>query len=83
MHKLTVRFLDNEVIEGSAEGVDLDQPDFQLSVDEGTGNNTSAWIPVPAVKKISIESGPADHHANGPTRWWRYGSRTARSCAAT
>ena len=65
MHRLTVRFLDNEVIEGSAEWVDLDEPDFHLSVDEGSGNNTSAWIPLPAVKKISIESGPADGHAPG------------------
>jgi hypothetical protein len=63
VHKLTVRFLDNEVIEGSAEAVDLDQPDFHLSVEEGDGNNTSAWIPVPAVKKISLGSGPADDHA--------------------
>lgn len=63
MNKLTVRFLDNEVIEGSADNVDLDEPDFHLSVDEGSDNNTSAWIPVPAVKKISFDSGPADDHA--------------------
>jgi hypothetical protein len=61
--KLTVRFVDNEVLKGSAEQVDLDEPDFHISVDEGSGNNTSAWIPMPAVKKISIESGPADSHA--------------------
>jgi hypothetical protein len=63
--KLTVRFLDNEVIEGSADGVDLDQPDFHLSVDEDSDNNRGAWIPVPAVKKISLDSGPADDHAAG------------------
>jgi hypothetical protein len=60
---LTVRFLDNELIEGLADGVDLDQPDFHLSVDEGSDNNSGAWIPVPAVKKISLDSGPADDHA--------------------
>jgi hypothetical protein len=65
MDKLTVRFLDNEVIEGSAEGVDLDEPDFHLSVEQPFDNNTSAWIPMNAVKKISLDSGPADDHAAG------------------
>ena len=63
MPRLTVRFLDNEVIEGSAEAVTLDAPDFHLALAEGTGNNAGAWIPLPAVKKISLGSGPADDHA--------------------
>jgi hypothetical protein len=63
LQKLTVRFLDDEVIEGSADGVDLDEPDFHLSVDEASDNNSSAWIPVPAVKTITLQSGPADEHA--------------------
>lgn len=64
MAKLTVRFLDNEVLEGEAEGVSLDAPDFHLAVTEGTGNNSSAWIPLPAVKKINLASGPADDNAD-------------------
>jgi hypothetical protein len=63
MPRLTVRFLDNEVIEGSADAVTLDAPDFHLALTEGTGNNAGAWIPLPAVKKISLGSGPADAHA--------------------
>ena len=62
MSRLTVRFLDDEVIEGTAEDVTLDAPDFQLRV-EGSGNNTHAVIPLPAVKKINFEAGPADEHA--------------------
>ena len=62
MSRLTVRFLDDEVIEGLAENVDLDAPDFQLEV-TGASNNSRAWVPLPAVKKINFEAGPADEHA--------------------
>lgn len=64
MPNLTVRFLDNEVLSGSAEDLSLESPDFHLAVSEGTGNNTGAWIPLPAVKKIYLGSGPADEHAS-------------------
>jgi hypothetical protein len=60
---LTVRFVDNEVIEGSADDFTLEEPDFHLAVSESAGNNTAAWIPLPAVKKINLDSGPADEHA--------------------
>lgn len=60
MPKLTVRFLDNEVIEGTANDVNLDSPDFHLEVGDGSSNNVGAWIPLPAVKKINLSSGPAD-----------------------
>ncbi|MGI8608713.1 MAG: hypothetical protein ACR2MY_05730 [Candidatus Dormibacteria bacterium] len=62
MSRLTVRFLDDEVIEGMADEVSLDTPDFLLEVAGGT-NNSGAWIPLPAVKKINFDSGPADDHA--------------------
>ncbi|GAC1584894.1 MAG: hypothetical protein NVS3B24_23990 [Candidatus Dormibacteria bacterium] len=62
MNRLTVRFLDDEVIEGTAEDVNLDAPDFHLDV-AGESNNSRAWIPLPAVKKINFNSGPADAHA--------------------
>jgi hypothetical protein len=58
---LTIRFVDNEVLEGTAEEVSLDSPDFRLAV-EGASNNSGAWIPLNAVKKINFESGPADAH---------------------
>ncbi|MFN2464472.1 MAG: hypothetical protein ABR573_11305 [Candidatus Dormibacteria bacterium] len=62
MNRLTVRFLDDEVMEGTAQDVNLDTPDFHLDVAGGT-NNSRAWIPLPAVKKINFDSGPADEHA--------------------
>lgn len=62
MNRLTVRFLDDEVIEGTADDVNLDAPDFHLDV-SGGGNNSRAWIPLPAVKKINFDSGPADDHS--------------------
>ena len=65
MPQLTVRFVDNEVIEGIAEDFSLETPNFHLEVDGGSGNNRAALIPLPAVKKIGIESGPADGHASG------------------
>ena len=60
--RLTVRFLDDEVIEGVAEDVSLDAPDFHIEV-AGGSNNARAWVPLPAVKKINFEAGPADEHA--------------------
>ena len=63
MPKLTVRFLDNEVVEGTADDVSLDAPDFHLKVGSLTSNNVGAWIPLPAVKKINLGSGPADAKA--------------------
>ena len=62
MPNLTVRFTDDEVIEGSAETFDLESPDFHLEVTGGSGNNTAAWIPLPAVRKIQLDSAPADEH---------------------
>ena len=62
MSRLTVRFLDDEVIEGVAEDVSLDAPDFHIEV-AGGSNNARAWVPLPAVKKINFEAGPADEHA--------------------
>jgi hypothetical protein len=60
---LTVRFLDDEVIEGTTADFSLESPEFHLEVANEAGNNRSALIPLPAVKKIGIGSGPADAHA--------------------
>src|SRR2546429_4213282 len=55
--------MDNEVIEGAAQDIDLDAPDFHLELAGEATNNQGAWIPLPAVKKIHLGSGPADAHA--------------------
>ena len=67
MSRLTIRFHDDEVLEGMAEDLSLDNPDFHLEVPAGT-NNAAAWIPLPAVKKINFDSGPADDHASAADR---------------
>jgi hypothetical protein len=63
--KLVVRFVDDEVIEGTANEFDLDAPEFHLDSIKGSGNNRAAWIPLPAVKKIRLHSGPADAKVSG------------------
>ena len=60
--RLTVRFHDDEVIEGTADDFSLDSPDFHLEV-AGASNNSHALIPLAAVKKVNLEAGPADEHA--------------------
>jgi len=62
MPELTIRFSDNEVLQGEAEDVDLENPDFHVMVGGGS-NNESAWVPLAAVKKITLGTGPADEHA--------------------
>jgi hypothetical protein len=63
MGRLTVLFFDDEVIEGTADDATLNSPDIHLQV-AGTSNNSRAWIPLPAVKKIHFDAGPADAHAS-------------------
>jgi len=60
---VTIRFTDNEVLQGSTPALDLDTPDFRVEVG-GLSNNEGAWVPLAAVKKITLGSGPADEHAS-------------------
>jgi hypothetical protein len=68
LRKLTVRFLDNEVIVGTANDLNLDSPDFHLEVGAGS-NNVGAWIALRAVKKINLGSGPPTPRLEASTRW--------------
>ena len=52
---VTVRFLDDEIMEGLAAVVDLDQPEIELEFPESR-NNERALIPMPAIKRITIAS---------------------------
>ena len=56
--KVSVRFFDDETMEGTAHDLDFEQPDFQLEVEgaEGIENNEMAWIPLNAVKVIELPS---------------------------
>ena len=51
-----VRFFDDETLEGEAQGLDLDEPDFILQIDDPSGfeNSEVAWIPLSAVKMLEM-----------------------------
>lgn len=53
-----VRFRDDELLEGTAAHISLDEPHFVLSVPEGTSNNEVAVIPLPSVKRLTFASQP-------------------------
>ncbi|HEY0492557.1 MAG TPA: SHOCT domain-containing protein [Candidatus Dormibacteraeota bacterium] len=53
---ITVRFLDDEIMEGHAGVVDLDQPQIELEFAESS-NNERALIPMPSIKRITIAAG--------------------------
>jgi hypothetical protein len=54
--KVHVRFFDDETLEGKAQDLDFDEPDFIVEVDEvpGVENNEMAWVPLSAVKWVEL-----------------------------
>ena len=56
MAKITVRFFDDENLQGHARDVDFDEPDFLVEVDDPSGldNNEMAWVPLTAVKWVEL-----------------------------
>jgi hypothetical protein len=69
MANVTVRFFDDETLEGVARDLDFDEPDFLVEVDNSAGleNNETAWIPLSAVKWVELELDP-NLAAETPTR---------------
>ena len=65
--KVSVRFFDDETIEGVAHELNFEAPDFQLEVEGAAGleNNEMAWIPLNAVKWIEL---PPEATSGGPKR---------------
>jgi hypothetical protein len=66
---VSVRFFDDETLEGVARDLDFDEPDFLLEV-EGAHeleNNETAWIPLNSIKYVEL---PHDEHRppETPTR---------------
>ncbi|TMD05065.1 MAG: hypothetical protein E6J02_11870 [Chloroflexi bacterium] len=64
MSKVKVRFFDDEVLEGEARDLDLDEPDFILEIQDASGleNSELAWIPLTAVKFVELpETEPESH----------------------
>jgi hypothetical protein len=57
--KVHVRFFDDETLEGKAQDLDFDEPDFIVEVDDVSGieNNEMAWVPLSAVKWVELPLG--------------------------
>jgi len=53
--RVLVRFADDEILEGSAGVVDLDQPDIELALLDPDANSVRAIIPLPSVKSVTLE----------------------------
>lgn len=54
---ITIRFLDDEIMEGKVATVSLDQPNLELEMLDQASNNKRALIPLPSIKRIVLGSG--------------------------
>jgi hypothetical protein len=53
---VTVRFLDDEIMQGSVGTVSLDQPNLELDLQAESSNNERALIPLPSIKRIMLKA---------------------------
>ncbi len=51
---VVVRFLDDEIMEGQAEGLTFNEPGFVLRFAAGAGNNERAVVPLPSIKRVTF-----------------------------
>ncbi len=51
---VTIRFLDDEIMEGRAGTISLDQPNIELEMVDQASNNERALIPLPSIKRITL-----------------------------
>ena len=56
--RVLVRFSDDEILEGDAVSLDLDQPDFELVLADPDANSRRALIPLPSVKCVTFDRRP-------------------------
>ena len=54
---VTVRFLDDEIMEGRVGTVSLNQPNIELEMPDEASNNERALIPFPSIKRITLTAG--------------------------
>jgi len=65
---VTIRFLDDEIMEGRVSRISLEQPNLELDLRDDTGNNESALVPLPSIKRITLAAGaptPAEREHEG------------------
>ena len=53
---VTVRFLDDEIMEGRVGAITLDQPNIELDMPDEASNNERALIPLPSIKRITLDA---------------------------
>jgi hypothetical protein len=53
---VTVRFLDDEIMEGQVGTINLNQPNIELEMPEAS-NNERALVPLPSIKRITLAAG--------------------------
>ncbi len=72
-----VRFFDDETLEGEAQGLDLDEPDFILQIDDPSGfeNSEVAWIPLSAVKMVELPMAEAPVEAQNESQSRKFAIR--------
>ncbi len=51
---VTIRFLDDEIMEGRVGTISLDQPNIELEMLDPASNNERALIPLPSIKRITL-----------------------------
>jgi len=54
---VTVRFLDDEIMEGRVGTISLNQPNIELQMPDESSNNERALIPLPSIKRITLTAG--------------------------
>ena len=54
---VTVRFLDDEIMEGRVASISLNQPNIELEMPDEASNNERALIPLPSIKRITLTAG--------------------------
>jgi len=53
---VTIRFLDDEIMEGQVGTISLNQPNIELEMPEAS-NNERALVPLPSIKRITLAAG--------------------------
>jgi hypothetical protein len=53
---VTIRFLDDEIMEGRVAQISLEQPNLQLDLTDESSNNESALVPLPSIKRITLKA---------------------------
>ena len=54
---VTIRFLDDEIMEGRVANISLNQPNIEVQMPDEASNNERALIPLPSIKRITLTAG--------------------------